>query len=68
MEAAGIEEAPDDTGTLRLAGIRLLALTGCRLGEIVKLRWSEVDRAEPCLRLEDSKEAPRSGRSARPSC
>ncbi|MDE3747794.1 tyrosine-type recombinase/integrase [Methylobacterium radiotolerans] len=62
MEAAGIEEAPDDTGTLRLAGIRLLALTGCRLGEIVKLRWSEVDRAEPCLRLEDSKE----GASVRP--
>lgn len=44
------------------AGIRLLALTGCRLGEIVKLRWSEVDRAEPCLRLEDSKE----GASVRP--
>ncbi|KQS63535.1 hypothetical protein ASG32_31320 [Methylobacterium sp. Leaf361] len=45
-----------------IAGVRLLALTGCRLGEIVKLRWSEVDRAEPCLRLEDSKE----GASVRP--
>ncbi len=45
-----------------VAGVRLLALTGCRLGEIVKLRWSEVDRAEPCLRLEDSKE----GASVRP--
>lgn len=39
-----------------LAGVRLLALTGCRLSEIVKLRWSEIDRAEPCLRLEDTKE------------
>ena len=45
-----------------VAGVRLLALTGCRLGEIVKLRWSEVDRAEPCLRLKDSKE----GASVRP--
>lgn len=45
-----------------LAGVRLLALTGCRLGEIVKLRWSEIDRAESCLRLEDTKE----GASVRP--
>ncbi|KQP36409.1 site-specific integrase [Methylobacterium sp. Leaf100] len=44
------------------AGVRLLALTGCRLGEIVKLQWSEVDRAGHCLRLEDSKE----GASVRP--
>ncbi|MCJ2139565.1 tyrosine-type recombinase/integrase [Methylobacterium sp. E-066] len=39
-----------------VAGVRLLALTGCRLGEITKLCWSEIDWAEPCLRLEDSKE------------
>jgi len=45
-----------------VAGVRLLALTGCRLGEITKLRWSEIDWAEPCLRLEDSKE----GASVRP--
>jgi integrase len=45
-----------------VAGVRLLALTGCRLSEIVKLRWSEVDRAEPCLRLEETKE----GASVRP--
>ncbi|CAA2102008.1 Tyrosine recombinase XerD [Methylobacterium bullatum] len=44
------------------AGVRLLALTGCRLGEIVKLRWSEVDRSGPSLRLEDTKE----GASVRP--
>lgn len=45
-----------------VAGVQLLALTGCRLGEIVKLRWSEVDSAGPCLRLEDTKE----GASVRP--
>lgn len=45
-----------------MAGVRLLALTGCRLGEIVKLRWAEVDRVESCLRLQDSKE----GASVRP--
>ncbi|WP_159726149.1 site-specific integrase [Methylosinus sp. Ce-a6] len=45
-----------------VAGARLLALTGCRLGEIVKLRWSEVDDAGGCFRLEDTKE----GASTRP--
>ncbi|WP_342167100.1 tyrosine-type recombinase/integrase [Methylobacterium sp. SD21] len=45
-----------------VAGVRLLSLTGCRLSEIVKLRWSEVDVAGSCLRLEDTKE----GASVRP--
>jgi integrase len=40
----------------------LLALTGCRLGEIIHLKHAEVDRAGGCLRLEDSKE----GASLRP--
>jgi integrase len=43
-------------------GIKLLALTGCRRGEIERLRWSEIDLAGHCLRLADSKE----GRSTRP--
>lgn len=42
--------------------IRLLALTGCRRGEMVSLRWSEVDDGASCLRLADSKE----GKSIRP--
>lgn len=42
--------------------LRLLCLTGCRLREIARLRWSEVDRAGRCLRLADTKE----GRSVRP--
>ena len=39
-----------------IAIVRLLALTGARLGEIVNLKWSEVDQASHCLRLSDSKE------------
>jgi integrase len=40
------------------AGARLLALSACRLGEIVKLKWSEVDEKGECFRLADSKEGP----------
>jgi hypothetical protein len=40
-----------------LTAIRLLALTGCRRGEIVNLIWSEVDAAGQCLRLMDTKKA-----------
>ncbi len=37
--------------------IRLLMLTGCRKGELLALRWSEVDG--DVLRLKDSKTGPR---------
>ena len=37
--------------------IRLLLLTGCRLGEILNLRWDEVDG--DTLRLRDSKTGPK---------
>lgn len=42
--------------------LRLITLTGCRRGEIVDLKWSEVDLEGSCLRLVDSKE----GSSVRP--
>lgn len=42
--------------------MRVLALTGCRRGEIEKLRWEEVDEARSCFRLADTKE----GSSIRP--
>jgi integrase len=45
-----------------LNGVWLLALTGCRLGEIQRLKWSEVEVADRCFRLEDGKE----GASIRP--
>jgi integrase len=47
---------------LAIAAIRLLALTGCRRGEILGLRWSEVDLDTQQLRLNATKE----GYSLRP--
>jgi integrase len=44
------------------AAVRLIALTGCRSGEIINLRRDEVDSTGCCLRLSDSKE----GASVRP--
>lgn len=41
-----------------VTGAWLLALTGCRLGEIESLRWSEVDEEGQCFRLTDSKSGP----------
>lgn len=38
-----------------IAAIRLLILTGCRAGEILNLRWSEVDMEHGILNLPDSK-------------
>lgn len=35
--------------------IRLLILTGARLGELLTLRWTFVDTTRSCLRLPDSK-------------
>ena len=37
------------------AALRLLMLTGCRLMEVVTLRWDDVDRGAGELRLRDSK-------------
>ncbi|MGE7367876.1 tyrosine-type recombinase/integrase [Neorhizobium sp. NPDC001467] len=39
-----------------VAGIRLFMLTGFRMSEIAGLKWSEVDEAGSCFRLDDSKE------------
>jgi integrase len=45
-----------------LNAVWLLALSGCRLGEIEGLQWTAVDTAVGCFRLLDSKE----GASVRP--
>ncbi|MCY4468292.1 MAG: tyrosine-type recombinase/integrase [Thiotrichales bacterium] len=42
-----------------VAAIRLLMLTGCRRGEIMKLRWEDVDLEGGELRLRDAKTGPR---------
>lgn len=49
MEREGIE-LPSS-----IAATRLLILTGCRLGEIMMLRWEHVDILGKALRLPDSK-------------
>jgi integrase len=38
-----------------ILAIRLLLLTGCRKGEVLGLRWEDVDFGRRCLRLADSK-------------
>jgi integrase len=38
-----------------VAAIPLLILTGCRVAEILTLRWQEVDFEHTCLNLSDSK-------------
>jgi integrase len=47
---------------MAVAALKLIALTGLRREEACALRWSEIDQAGHCLRLEDSK----TGRSMRP--
>jgi len=38
-----------------ITAIRLLIFTGCRLNEIMTIKWAEVDFENGCLRLSDSK-------------
>jgi integrase len=54
--------AAEGENAAAILGVQLLALTGCRRGEIERLRWDEVDLPGRCLRLADSKE----GKSIRP--
>lgn len=56
------EAASAGENSVVVLGVWLLALTGCRRGEIQGLRWEEVDLPGRCLRLSDSKE----GKSVRP--
>ena len=50
------------------AAIRVLALTGCRRGEIEELRWRNVDFERGLLLLDDSQDAREGGLLEPPSC
>lgn len=54
------EADPDYAKTIAM--IRVIALTGCRRGEVIKLRWDEVDAERSTLSLRDTK----TGDSVRP--
>lgn len=49
------EEEQQNENPWPLCAIRLLLLTGCRLNEVLTLKWEEVDLDNQCLRLRDSK-------------
>jgi len=59
-EALRVEEASETASSWVIAAIRLLALTGARLSEILTLKWDQVDFEGQQLRLADSKTGPKS--------
>ncbi len=50
-ERAGADAASNYT----IAALRLLIYTGCRLGEVLSLRWEDVNLKEDFIHLKDSK-------------
>ena len=53
-ETSGHRE-PNATKAASIAALRLLLLTGCRVGEVLSLRWKYVDIERRLLLLPDSK-------------
>lgn len=51
---AAMEQKATETPEI-IAAVRLLIFTGCRLSEILKLKWIWVDWERHCLELPDSK-------------
>jgi integrase len=60
-ELTRLEKTLEARETLALASpytinaFRLIIYTGCRLGEVLSLKWEDVDLPNNCLRLKDSK-------------
>ena len=54
-EALSLAEQEGVEDPYAIAAIRLLIFTGCRLNEIMTLKWSYVDFEGRCLRLPNSK-------------
>ena len=55
MEVLDDEESEGKELSSVIDAIRLLILTGCRLNEVLTLRWSEADLKNHCFNLSDSK-------------
>lgn len=55
LGAALTELLDEGDNYVAINAVRLLALTGCRRGEIVGLRWEWVDWDRACIRFPDSK-------------
>jgi integrase len=55
MARLGAAISESEVDQCSAAAIRLLILTGCRVGEILNLRWNEVDLGRGFLFLPDSK-------------
>ncbi len=51
----GVALAQEGSSPYSVAAVKLLALTGCRLGKILNLHWSDVDLERGVLNLRDSK-------------
>ncbi|MCP3960298.1 MAG: tyrosine-type recombinase/integrase [bacterium] len=58
-EALATVEREGKIGPHAVAAVRLLLLTGCRLREILGLRWEDVDLRARLLRLRSSKTGPK---------
>lgn len=54
-EALAKVEKTKSEGAYPIAAIRLLLFTGCRRGEILNLKWSEVDLERKILNIGDAK-------------
>ena len=59
---AALHATSNQIWPVAIAGVRLLALTGWRRGEMLALKWAEVDLAARTARLSDTK----TGASTRP--
>lgn len=57
-----------DTSLAVAGALRLLSLTGCRLGEVLSLRWEQVDLEAGTLALPDAKAGPRVHVIGTPAC
>jgi integrase len=68
LGAALIAAEDDGVHPRALAAIRFLALTGWRRGEVLNLRWTEIDLERRTARLTDTKTGPSMRPLAEPSC